>query len=112
MMKRNRILALGLSLCLALSPFGAFAETEHTHTHTENWATTAESAPITQADGLPLPQMYTLGEPLFVCLSDGSEPAYWQYEIAEIDYSETFAADKAYDGRRCRTRTQMLAIRC
>lgn len=97
-MKRNRILALGLSLCLALSPFGAFAETEHTHTHTEKWATTAESAPITLADGLPLPQMYTLGEPLFVCLSDGSEPAYWQYEIAEIDYSETFAAGKAYDG--------------
>ncbi|MBQ7825030.1 MAG: hypothetical protein IJ337_01600, partial [Clostridia bacterium] len=98
MMKRNRILALGLSLCLALSPFGAFAETEHTHTHTEKWASTAESAPITQADGLPLPQTYALGEPLFVCLSDGSEPAYWQYEIAEIDYSETFAADKAYDG--------------
>ena len=97
-MKKRRILALCLSLCMALCPLGASGETAAEHTHTEKWASTAESQPITQTDGLPLPGTYTLGEPLFVELSDGSTPAYWQYDIAEIGASEIYSADEMHDG--------------
>lgn len=95
---KNRILALCLSLLMTISPLSATAESTPEHTHTEKWASTAESQPITQADGLPLPSTLTLGDLLFVGLSDGSEAAYWQYEIAEIDASEVYAVDQAHDG--------------
>lgn len=90
MMKRNRILALCLGLFLLLTPLSISAEAASGQTDTQ-----AQS--VAQADGLPLPDVYMLGEPLFVALADGSEPAYWQYDIAEIGSSEVYEADRAYD---------------
>lgn len=97
-MKKNRILALCLSLLIALSPLGVLADSAAEQTHEEKRSAATESQPITQADGLPLPGTYILGEPLFVSLSDGSEPAYWQYDIAEISASDLYAAGKTHDG--------------
>ena len=87
MMKWNRILALCLGLCLTLCPLSIWAEAVSEQTDTQAQA-------VTQADGLPLPDVYMLGEPLFVALADGSEPAYWQYDIAEIGSSEVYEADR------------------
>ena len=98
MMKKKRILALCLSLCLALSPMSVLGEATTEHTHTEASSSVTSSQPIMQADGLSLPETYMLGEPLFVGLSDGSAPAYWQYDIAEIGASEIYACSKEYDG--------------
>ena len=99
-MKTNRILAFCLSICLAFSPFSAFAEESSLHTHEQAASETEAAAnqPIITADGQSLPQLHPLGEPLFVSLADGSVPSYWQYDIDEIGYNEIFAADKDRDG--------------
>ena len=94
-MKRTRLTAMLLSLCMMLQPLTlASAETAHTH-ETENETTIQEAAvlSITQEDGSMLPERYTVGDALRVSLQ-GSEAAAWRYAIDCIGYTETIAVDK------------------